>query len=77
MPKLGRNVTHKDLPNISIAVSGGAMRAFLLGAGILHAFDERNDDALNYGVAGILQLVNHISGVSGSACLFRSDVAND
>lgn len=57
------------LPNIGLAISGGGIRALLGCAGVLNAFDDRNEQANQAGTGGILQLANYITGLSGFVLL--------
>ncbi|MBW0481594.1 hypothetical protein O181_021309 [Austropuccinia psidii MF-1] len=65
-------VAGKTLPNLGLALSGGGLRALFGGAGTLHAFDDRNDQAMQEGTGGILQLANYITALSGSSWLVGS-----
>ncbi|KAI9621583.1 hypothetical protein H4Q26_015589 [Puccinia striiformis f. sp. tritici PST-130] len=55
------------LPNVGLALSGGGPRAALIGAGMVHAFDDRNPDAVRAGTGGIIQLANYVTGLSGGS----------
>lgn len=55
------------LPNVALALSGGGPRAALIGASMVHAFDDRNSDGVRAGTGGIVQLVNYVSGLSGGS----------
>lgn len=54
--------------NIAISVSGGGYRAMLSGAGMLSAFDNRSE-VDNSPLAGLLQSLTYIAGLSGGAWL--------
>lgn len=54
-------------PKVGIAVSGGGFRASLFGAGIVAAFDGRNDTARDKGSGGLLQVTQYMSGLSGAS----------
>ncbi|POW00053.1 hypothetical protein PSTT_13371 [Puccinia striiformis] len=60
-------VTGLTLPNVGLALSGGGPRAALIGAGMVHAFDDRNPDAVRAGTGGIIQLANYVTGLSGGS----------
>jgi len=57
------------LPNVALALSGGGPRAALIGASMVHAFDDRNPDAVRAGTGGIVQLVNYVSGLKALGLL--------
>jgi lysophospholipase len=50
---------------VGIAASGGGYRAAQYGAGVLSAFDARDESAKNAGSGGLLQVTSYISGLSG------------
>ena len=52
-------------PKIGIAISGGGYRAAQYGAGVLSAFDARNDSAKHAGTGGLLQVSTYLAGLSG------------
>jgi lysophospholipase len=54
-------------PKIGIAVSGGGYRAAQYGAGVLSAFDARNESAKAAGTGGFLQVTSYLSGLSGAS----------
>ncbi|KAH9810221.1 lysophospholipase catalytic domain-containing protein [Melampsora americana] len=67
----------QTLPNIGLAISGGGIRALLGCAGVLNAFDDRNEQANLAGTGGILQLSNYITGLSGGSWLIGSWATSD
>lgn len=62
-------IAGETVPNLGIALSGGGARACCLGGAILEAFDSRNPKAVEAKVAGILQLANYATGLSGTSWL--------
>jgi lysophospholipase len=54
-------------PKIGIAVSGGGYRAAQYGAGVLSAFDARNESAKAAGTGGFLQVTSYLSGLGGAS----------
>ncbi|RPA71949.1 hypothetical protein BJ508DRAFT_381808 [Ascobolus immersus RN42] len=77
----GGNETHPPIPGprTGLAFSGGGYRSMLHGAGVYSALDNRTgtlfikDDPL----AGLLQGMDYISGLSGGAWLVASSVVKD
>ncbi|EGF99004.1 uncharacterized protein MELLADRAFT_94935 [Melampsora larici-populina 98AG31] len=61
-----------DRPHVSVAVSGGGLRASYFGAGVLNALDGRNSTSVKVGTGGLLQAFDYITGLSGAACLVMS-----
>lgn len=61
-----------DRPHVSVAVSGGGLRASYFGAGVLNALDGRNSTSVKFGTGGLLQALDYITGLSGAACLTMS-----
>jgi lysophospholipase len=57
-------------PKIGIAISGGGYRAAQYGAGVLSAFDARNESAKTAGTGGLLQVTSYLSGLSGASLCF-------
>lgn len=71
LPEIERGVIPgEDLPNIGFAASGGGHRAMLYSASILAALDGRDEASIDSGTGGILQLINYLSGLSGSVFVF-------
>ncbi|KAK4055121.1 hypothetical protein OIV83_000401 [Microbotryomycetes sp. JL201] len=60
-------------PKMSIAISGGGLRASLYGAGSLSALDARNETTLG----PILQLADYMAGLSGGSWAVSSVAMND
>ncbi|TFK49593.1 lysophospholipase [Heliocybe sulcata] len=60
------------LPTIAIAVSGGGYRAAMFGAGVMNAFDGRNESAAEAGTGGLLQATSYMAGLSGGSWLVYS-----
>jgi Lysophospholipase catalytic domain len=60
------SVFNNTFPTIGLAVSGGGYRAAQYGAGVLSAFDARNQSAKAAGTGGLLQVTSYISALSGS-----------
>ncbi|KAH3674798.1 hypothetical protein WICMUC_003001 [Wickerhamomyces mucosus] len=64
--------------NIGIGISGGGYRAFLNGAGLLAAFDDRSFNSTQPGhLGGILQSSNYIAGISGGSWILMSLILSD
>ena len=59
---------------MGLAVSGGFLRAALVGAGTFQAFDQRNASSVAAGTGGVLQLASYMTGLSGGS-LFLSSLA--
>lgn len=76
--QLGYNLTtfNNAFPKLAIANSGGGFRASLFAAGIMVAFDGRNQTAKNRGTGGLLQVSQYVSGSSGlcyvSSCVHEA-----
>jgi lysophospholipase len=49
-----------------MAFSGGGYRASFFTAGVLTAFDARNETSRSKGTGGLLQVTQYMSGLSGS-----------
>ena len=62
------------LPSIALATSGGGLRSFLEGAGVIQALDSRDS---NTTIAGIYQALTYQSGLSGGAWLVGSLSGNN
>ncbi|KAM0793568.1 hypothetical protein ACM66B_001004 [Microbotryomycetes sp. NB124-2] len=71
----GYNATQiiNNQPKMSIAISGGGLRASLYGAGSLSALDQRNETTLG----PILQLADYLAGLSGGSWTVSSVTMND
>lgn len=65
------------LPRLGFALSGGGLRAMLVGSGTLQGFDGRNDTANNRGTGGLLQLAEYVAGLSGGSWATASLSMND
>lgn len=70
--KASGGVAGSTLPNLGIAVSGGGLRALLVGAGILNGLDARNPAANQAKVGGLAELANYGAGLSGGAWMVTS-----
>lgn len=66
------DVDTASLPTIALATSGGSFRSFLVGAGVIQAFDARDSDAA---VAGLYQAFTYQSALSGGAWLLSAIAA--
>ncbi|KDQ53831.1 hypothetical protein JAAARDRAFT_196951 [Jaapia argillacea MUCL 33604] len=66
------NAANGSLPTVGLAISGGAYRAALFGAGILNALDARNSSSVQAGTGGLLQALTYISGLSGGSTIVYS-----
>ncbi|KAN0061499.1 hypothetical protein ACQY0O_006346 [Thecaphora frezii] len=66
-----------NLPRIGFALSGGGLRAMLVGTGVAMGFDSRNETANQRGTGGLLQLADYIAGLSGGSWATSSLVMND
>ncbi|KDQ63909.1 hypothetical protein JAAARDRAFT_118304 [Jaapia argillacea MUCL 33604] len=64
--------TNGSLPTVGIAISGGAYRAAMFGAGVINALDGRNASAVKIGTGGLLQAATYISGLSGGSWIVYS-----
>jgi lysophospholipase len=66
------------LPNIAMTFSGGGWRALMNGAGIIKAFDSREDNSTASGhLGGLLQSSTYIAGLSGGSWLVGSVYVNN
>jgi lysophospholipase len=63
---------HEQSPTLGIAVSGGAYRAAIFGAGVMTALDGRNATSRVVGTGGLLQAATYVSGLSGGTWLISS-----
>lgn len=63
------DVDTSSLPTMALATSGGSFRSFLVGAGVIQAFDDRDS---NSSVAGLYQAFTYQSALSGGAWLLSS-----
>lgn len=61
--------TNGSLPTLGIAVSGGAYRAAMFGAGVMNSIDGRNATAVKLGTGGLLQAASYTTGLSGGSWL--------
>lgn len=52
-------------PVVGMAISGGGFRASLFGAGVLNAFDARNDTSKTFGTGGLYNVLTYLAGASG------------
>ncbi len=64
------------LPRIALATSGGGFRALLTGAGVIQAFDGREQTTRTL-FSGLLQGITYQTGTSGGAWLLSSFAANN
>ncbi|KAL0482321.1 lysophospholipase PLB [Acrasis kona] len=62
---------------VGIAFSGGGFRAMLNGASVFNALDSRNQDAVNLGTGGVVQLATYMTGLSGGSFLVGSLAINN
>ncbi|KAG0145136.1 hypothetical protein CROQUDRAFT_46269 [Cronartium quercuum f. sp. fusiforme G11] len=71
LPDYVKNIfTSQDLnilPRTALAASGGGFRATLFSAGVLNAFDVRNQTSAEIGTGGLLQACDYITGLSGGS----------
>ncbi|EST06347.1 Lysophospholipase, catalytic domain protein [Kalmanozyma brasiliensis GHG001] len=65
------------LPRLGFALSGGGLRAMLVGTGTLQGFDGRNATANTRGTGGLLQLAEYVAGLSGGSWATASLAMND
>ncbi|SNX82430.1 probable lysophospholipase (lpl) [Melanopsichium pennsylvanicum] len=65
------------VPRLGFALSGGGLRAMLVGSGTLQGFDGRNQTANQRGTGGLLQLAEYIAGLSGGSWATASLTMND
>jgi lysophospholipase len=63
-----------DIPTVALASSGGGYRAMLTGAGIVQAFDNRDNKVAT---KGIYQGLTYHAGLSGGAWMLSSLIGND
>lgn len=64
--------------SVGLAVSGGGLRSFTIGAGVIAALDARDQPNTPRGkLAGLLQGVSHFSALSSSGWLLGSLYLND
>ena len=63
-----------NLPAVALATSGGGLRSFLNGAGVIKGFDNRDS---NVGTSEIWQALTYFAGDSGSAWLVASIAGNN
>ncbi|EPQ31484.1 uncharacterized protein PFL1_00819 [Pseudozyma flocculosa PF-1] len=66
-----------NLPRIGFALSGGGLRAMLVGSGVAMGFDSRNQTAKDRGTGGLLQLADYVSGLSGGSWATSTLAMND
>jgi lysophospholipase len=64
------------LPRIALATSGGGFRSLLTGAGVIQAFDGREQTTRTL-FSGLLQGITYQTGTSGGAWLLTSFAANN
>lgn len=75
-PRHGPN--HKPTLGIGMAISGGGVRAMLIGAGGMAALDNRTPGSNQPGhLGGLLQSMSYVSGLSGGAWLIGSSCLNN
>ncbi|SPO21832.1 probable lysophospholipase (lpl) [Ustilago trichophora] len=55
------------VPRLGFALSGGGLRAMLVGSATLQGFDARNQTANQRGTGGLLQLAEYVAGLSGGS----------
>ncbi|GAK62946.1 lysophospholipase Plb2 [Moesziomyces antarcticus] len=65
------------LPRLAFALSGGGLRAMLVGSGTLQGFDGRNATANQRGTGGLLQLAEYVAGLSGGSWATASLAMNN
>ena len=53
-----------DLPVIGITLAGGGLRASIVTAGFLKAFDAREEASTERGIGGLLQSASYLTGLS-------------
>ena len=63
-----------SLPSLGLALTGGGLRATLIGAGIVQALDSRDSNA---GTSGLFQSLTYLSALSGGGWLTGSLAGND
>lgn len=64
-----------DLPSVGLTSSGGGLRALLETAGVVQAFDARENNTT--GVSGIYQALTYHAGLSGGGWFLSSITGND
>lgn len=79
LPGGASNYTSSDdrLPRLGFALSGGGLRAMLVGSGTLQGFDGRNETADQRGTGGLLQLAEYVAGLSGGSWATASLAMNN
>lgn len=65
------------VPRLGFALSGGGLRAMLVGSGTLQGFDSRNETANQRGTGGLLQLAQYVAGLSGGSWATASLAMNN
>ncbi|KAK2613368.1 hypothetical protein N8I77_000286 [Diaporthe amygdali] len=63
-----------NLPTLSLSISGGGWRSFLIGAGVMQGMDDRDSDVVT---SGLLQALTYHIGVSGGGWLVSSWAGNN
>ena len=61
-----------DLPVIGISMAGGGLRASIVTAGFLKAFDTREGESTERGIGGLLQSASYLTGLSSVSSLDRT-----
>jgi lysophospholipase len=64
------------VPRVALAISGGGYRSLLTGAGVIQAFDGREQTTRTL-FSGLLQGITYQTGTSGGAWLLTSFAANN
>lgn len=79
LPGGASNYTSADdrVPRLGFALSGGGLRAMLVGTGTLQGFDGRNETANQRGTGGLLQLAEYVAGLSGGSWATASLTMNN
>ncbi|KAH9059763.1 lysophospholipase, partial [Lactarius vividus] len=67
----------KNIPKISIAISGGEYRTAQYGAGVLSRLDACNNSAKQGDTDGLLQMASYLPGLSCGLWLIGSLYVND
>lgn len=78
-PEVGYNISQFDqdaYPVVGMAISGGGFRASLFGAGVLNAFDARNDTSKSFGTGGLYNVLTYLAGASGGSWVIASQLYN-
>lgn len=65
------------VPRLGFALSGGGLRAMLVGSATLQGFDGRNQTANQRGTGGLLQLAEYVAGLSGGSWATASLAMNN